>query len=103
MTNAHTMLEIIACFLLAATTVSMIWYVWESYFANRRRASDETTYSQKECRDALSYAYYTVGYLKEGDNGWTLDDLVTLVEITLVHSKNGEIIHVENSTETDAE
>ena len=104
MTNEPPLIEVVACFLLAATTVSMIWYVWKSYNADKRRAEvDDATYAPLECLDALANACVTVLNSKDSGIDWTLDDLLTTVEIALIHSKKGEIKHAENSTETDGE
>ena len=69
--------EIIALALMASAVGVLIWSV------KRDRHYDDATYAKKECRDALAYVARTVDEL-EAANGWTLDDLLTLIEIALV-------------------
>lgn len=75
--------EIIALSLMAIAVVVLIWSVKRD---RRYYGADSTTFAKKECRDALAYVARSVDEL-EAANGWTLDDLLTLVEIALVRGK----------------
>lgn len=79
--------EIIACVLLAIMTVVTVWSVWKQDRRDDFGTNAPEKYAQEEAAAALERARKIVLDVLKIPRGWTVDELLAIVEISIIHSK----------------